>query len=71
LQKILADRIDVQHQSFGMIVAITGTNGRRIVPFGRLNEAGSGKLSGDTVFEIGSVTKIFYCFAAGGSGSPG
>ena len=59
LQEILADRIDVQHQSVGMIVAITGPNGRRIVPFGRLNEAGSGKLSGDTVFEIGSVTKIF------------
>jgi D-alanyl-D-alanine-carboxypeptidase/D-alanyl-D-alanine-endopeptidase len=59
LRKILVDRIDVQHKSIGMVVAITGPNGRRIIPYGRLNQTGSGQLSGDTVFEIGSVTKIF------------
>ena len=59
LRKILADRIDIQHKSLSMVVAITGPDGRRIVPYGRLNRSGLGQLSGDTVFEVGSVTKIF------------
>lgn len=35
LQKTLADRIDIQHKSVVMVVAITGPNSRRIVPYGR------------------------------------
>jgi hypothetical protein len=51
LRKILADRIDIQHKSLGMVVSIKGPDGRRIVPYGRLNQSGSGQLSGDTALK--------------------
>ena len=58
IRHILADRIDVQHKSVGMVVGITSPAGRRIVVYGAPAK-GAGQLNGDTVFEIGSVTKIF------------
>jgi D-alanyl-D-alanine-carboxypeptidase/D-alanyl-D-alanine-endopeptidase len=59
IRHILADRIDVQHKSVGMVVGITSPAGRRIISYGAPTKDGLGRLSGDTVFEIGSVTKIF------------
>jgi CubicO group peptidase (beta-lactamase class C family) len=59
LRAILADRIDVQHKSLGMVVGITTPAGRRIVSYGHFNPGDERPLDGDTVFEIGSVTKVF------------
>jgi CubicO group peptidase (beta-lactamase class C family) len=59
IRDLLKDRIDVQHKSVGMVVGIVTPQGRRIVSYGRLNQGDSRPLDGDTVFEIGSVTKIF------------
>jgi CubicO group peptidase (beta-lactamase class C family) len=59
LRAILADRIDVQHKSVGMVVGITTPAGRRIVSYGHFNPGDERPLDGDTVFEIGSVTKVF------------
>jgi CubicO group peptidase (beta-lactamase class C family) len=57
IRQLLADRIAVQQKSVGMVVGI-------ITPkagawYGRLNQGDTRPLDGDTVFEIGSVTKIF------------
>ncbi|HLJ30288.1 MAG TPA: hypothetical protein VKY85_26520 [Candidatus Angelobacter sp.] len=58
IRKILADRIDVQHRSVGIVVGIVGPEGRRIVAYGHLEKGDSRPLNGDTVFEIGSTKAI-------------
>jgi serine-type D-Ala-D-Ala carboxypeptidase/endopeptidase len=59
IEQILVDRIDVRHQSVGIVVGVIGPEGRRVVAYGRLNQGDPRPLNGDTVFEIGSVTKVF------------
>src|SRR5438874_2611822 len=59
IRKLLADRIDVQHRGVGIVVGITEPAGRRVIAYGRADRSESRPLDGDTVFEIGSVTKVF------------
>lgn len=56
---ILADRIDKQQQSVGIVVGITDANGRRIVAYGHPARSDPRPVDGRTVFEIGSITKVF------------
>jgi serine-type D-Ala-D-Ala carboxypeptidase/endopeptidase len=63
IQKILADRIDILHKSTGMVVGIVTPNGRRIISYGRARDGDATHPDGDTVFEIGSVTKVFTALA--------
>jgi len=59
IRKILVDRIDVQHQGVGIVVGIIDKNGRRIISYGVSNQGDPRAVDGDTVFEIGSMTKVF------------
>jgi D-alanyl-D-alanine-carboxypeptidase/D-alanyl-D-alanine-endopeptidase len=59
IRKILAERIDKEHQSVGIVVGIIEPKGHRLVTYGGLDKGDPRPLSGDTVFEIGSVTKVF------------
>jgi CubicO group peptidase (beta-lactamase class C family) len=59
IRKILVDRIDVQHQSVGIVVGVIGPEGRRVIAYGNLEKGDARPLNGDTVFEIGSATKVF------------
>lgn len=59
IRTILADRIDVQRQSLGIVVGMTGPAGRRIVAHGRFGAADARPVEAGTLFEIGSVTKVF------------
>lgn len=59
IRQILVDRIDVQHQSVGIVVGVIGPEGRRVVAYGQMERGDPRPLNGDTVFEIGSVTKVF------------
>ncbi|MGD1211601.1 MAG: serine hydrolase [Candidatus Acidiferrales bacterium] len=59
IRQILADRIDVQHQSIGIMVGVIGPEGRRIIAYGHLEKGDPRPLNGDTIFEIGSTTKVF------------
>ena len=63
IRKILIDRVDVLHKSTGMVVGIVTPTGRRVVGYGRVGGIDSQSLDGDTVFEIGSVSKIFTALA--------
>ena len=59
IRQILVDRIDTQHQSVGFVVGVIGPEGRRVVAYGHLEKGDPRALNGDTVFEIGSATKVF------------
>jgi CubicO group peptidase (beta-lactamase class C family) len=59
IRKILVDRIDVQHQSVGIVVGVIGPEGRRVIAYGNLEKGDARPLNGNTVFEIGSATKVF------------
>jgi D-alanyl-D-alanine-carboxypeptidase/D-alanyl-D-alanine-endopeptidase len=58
IRRILADRIDHHRQSVGMVVGVIEPQGRRIVAHGGADQHDPRPLNGDTVFEIGSVTKV-------------
>jgi CubicO group peptidase (beta-lactamase class C family) len=59
IREILAKRIDQQKQAVGIVVGVIEPTGRRIVAYGNLAKDDPRTLDGDTIFEIGSVTKVF------------
>jgi D-alanyl-D-alanine-carboxypeptidase/D-alanyl-D-alanine-endopeptidase len=59
IHKILADRIDRDHQGVGIVVGAIEPKGRRVVSWGALEKNDKRPLNGDTVFEIGSMSKVF------------
>ena len=59
IRKILVDRIDVQKQSVGIVVGVIEPSGRRIVAYGKVAKDDPRPLNGDTLYEIGSITKVF------------
>jgi serine-type D-Ala-D-Ala carboxypeptidase/endopeptidase len=58
IRAILADRIDVQRQGVGIVVGVIDPSGRRTVAYGSTRK-GEGPVDANTVFEIGSITKVF------------
>jgi CubicO group peptidase (beta-lactamase class C family) len=59
IRKILVERVGGNENYVGIVVGIIEPRGRRIISFGHRNAGDSRLLDGDTVFEIGSVTKAF------------
>ena len=59
IRKVLVERIDTFHHGVGIVVGVIEPQGRRIVAYGALNQGDARPLNGDTIFEIGSVTKVF------------
>src|SRR6266700_5189324 len=59
IRKILGERIDKERQSVGIVVGVIDRNGRRLISDGSLDKGDPRPLNGDTMFEIGSVTKVF------------
>src|SRR5271170_8100898 len=59
IHQILVDRIDTQHQGIAIVVGIIDANGRRIISYGHFEKGDTRSLNGDTIFEIGSETKVF------------
>jgi len=58
IRAILVDRIDAQHQAVGIVVGVIDPAGRRIVAYGKTAKDGK-PVDANSVFEIGSVTKVF------------
>jgi len=59
IRQILTDRIGNYADRIGIVVGVIEPAGRRIVAYGSSDAAGGRVLDGDTVFEIGSITKVF------------
>ena len=59
IRRILTERIDEEHRSVGIVVGVVEPGGRRVVGYGRLATDDVRRPDGDTVFEIGSITKVF------------
>ena len=59
IREILVKRIDQQKQAVGIVVGVIRPNGRRVVAYGNLAKGDPRMLDGDTIFEIGSVSKVF------------
>ena len=59
IRRILTERVDERHNAVGMVVAVIEPSGTRIVVYGKPAKDDARPLNGDTVFEIGSMTKVF------------
>ncbi len=59
IRAILARRIDFQKQATGIAAGVIAPDGRRIVAHGHLSGNDSPPVDADTIFQIGSVSKIF------------
>jgi serine-type D-Ala-D-Ala carboxypeptidase/endopeptidase len=59
IRRILVNRIDKEKQGVGIVVGVIDAKGQRVVAYGSLEKGDKRPLDGDTLFEIGSITKVF------------
>ncbi|MGO9536280.1 MAG: serine hydrolase domain-containing protein, partial [Limisphaerales bacterium] len=59
IEAILRERIDIGKQSVGIVIGIVDEKGPRIIRYGKVSRDNDRTVDGDTVFEIGSATKVF------------
>ncbi|SDF32959.1 CubicO group peptidase, beta-lactamase class C family [Bradyrhizobium brasilense] len=59
IRRLLIERVDERCLSVGMVVGVTDADGRRIAAHGFRDTSGAGPVNEKTLFEIGSITKLF------------
>jgi len=59
IRQVLVQRIDVDKQAVGMVVGVIDAKGRRVIAYGARDLKDRRPVNGETLFEIGSVTKAF------------
>jgi serine-type D-Ala-D-Ala carboxypeptidase/endopeptidase len=59
IRKMLSTRVDLQKQATGIVVGVIDSNGSYIVSYGTLGLNDKRPVNGDTVFDVGSITKVF------------
>jgi len=59
IRQVLVQRVDVDKQAVGMVVGVIDARGRRVIARGVYDAADPRPVDGETLFEIGSVTKAF------------
>jgi CubicO group peptidase (beta-lactamase class C family) len=59
IRQILVQRVDDYRQAVGIVVGVIDAQGRRIVTYGAPAKNDPRPLNGESVFEIGSITKAF------------
>jgi D-alanyl-D-alanine-carboxypeptidase/D-alanyl-D-alanine-endopeptidase len=59
IRRILAERIDSERRGVGIVVGVITPEGRRVISHGGFAQGDPRHLDGATVFEIGSVGKVF------------
>ena len=59
IKTVLKERIDKAKQGVGIVVGIVDEHGSRVISYGKFQKGGERNVDGDTLFEIGSATKVF------------
>ncbi|MGD0077128.1 MAG: serine hydrolase [Sedimentisphaerales bacterium] len=59
IHAFLQHRVEVEQRDVGIVVGIVDDNGSSIISYGKLDNGTDGNVNGNTVFEIGSITKTF------------
>lgn len=59
IRRLLVDRVDERRLSVGMGVGVTEANSHRFVAYGCRDTCGGSPVNEKTLFEIGSITKLF------------
>jgi serine-type D-Ala-D-Ala carboxypeptidase/endopeptidase len=59
IRRILQERVDNERRGVGLVVGLITPEGRRVISHGSLAQSDPRRLDGDTIFEIGSVGKVF------------
>ncbi len=59
IHKMLVDRVGPENLGIGIVVGVIDANGRRGIAYGSIAKNDNRCLDGDTVFEIGSMSKVF------------
>ena len=59
IKRILQDRIGGDKVAVGLVVGLLDAQGSRVISCGKLDNGDSPEVNGDTLFEIGSITKLF------------
>ena len=59
IHAFLQQRVEVEKRDVGMVVGIVDEHGSSIVSYGKLDNGTDQEVNGDTLFEIGSITKTF------------
>jgi serine-type D-Ala-D-Ala carboxypeptidase/endopeptidase len=59
IRAVLENQIDPGRQSLGYVAGIIDPDGRRLITVGKSDAPDGRALDGDSVFEIGSITKVF------------
>ena len=59
IRRILQGRRGIQSGEIGLAVGIVSEKGSQTVSYGKLSRGSDREIDGDTVFEIGSITKVF------------
>ena len=63
LHRMLVARIDGQRQGTGIVVGIIDPKGKRVLAYGTMGVGDTRPVGGDTVFDLGSITKVFTALA--------
>ena len=58
IRKMLSTRVDLQKQATGIVVGVIDYMGSRIVSYGTMGLSDRRPVNGDTVFDVGSITKV-------------
>lgn len=59
IRDMLVERVDVQHKANAIVVGLISKHGREIISYGKFGPNDPRVPDGETIFEIGSVTKVF------------
>jgi CubicO group peptidase (beta-lactamase class C family) len=63
IRAVLADLVDRRHVAPGMVIGVIGPGGRRVIAYGRMGPDDPRPVTGETLFEMGSITKLFTALA--------
>jgi len=59
VRQILVHAVDTEKRTVGIVAGLIDSQGSRVIGYGQLDQKSPGTPGADTVYEIGSVTKVF------------